>query len=103
MRSRPRWEFRRIPRHPVIDMDCRNCASSFRWERGGNMDEQDKQFESYLRQFRLRKPRSLPEIASMSRRSSMRWVLAAAAVVLVAGLSTLILHNAGNVSGPKVT
>src|SRR3954471_22431603 len=101
--SRMRWEFRQTPQHPVIDMVCRNCASSFRWERGIKMDEHDKQFESYLRQFRLRKPSALPEIASRSRRSSMRWVLAAAALVLVAGLSALILRNAGNPSAPKVT
>jgi cytochrome c5 len=67
------------------------------------MVEHDKQFESYLRQFRLRKPSSLPEIASMNRRSSMRWVLAAAAVVLIAGLSVLVVHNAGSGNGPKAT
>jgi hypothetical protein len=67
------------------------------------MDEHDKQFESYLRQFRLRKPGPLPEIASMRRRSSMKWALAAASVVLIAGLSVLLTHNAGSVSGPKAT
>jgi hypothetical protein len=33
----------------------------------------------------------------------MRWVLAAAAVVLAAGLSALFVHNEGNVIGPKAT
>jgi cytochrome c5 len=67
------------------------------------MDEHDKQFESYLRQFRLRKPGPLPEIASLSRRSSMRWVLAAATIVLIAGLSVLFVRDGGSGSGPKAT
>src|SRR4051794_35003154 len=67
------------------------------------MDEQDKQFESYLRQFRLRKPGPLPEIASMKHRRSVTWVLAAAAVVLAVGLSAVLVRKAGIGSGPKAT
>jgi len=67
------------------------------------MDEHDKQFESYLRQFRLRKPGPLPEIASLSRRSSMRWLVAAAAVVLIAVLSVVINNKGKTISGPKAT
>jgi hypothetical protein len=33
----------------------------------------------------------------------MKWALAAASVVLIAGLSVLLTHNAGSVSGPKAT
>jgi hypothetical protein len=67
------------------------------------MDEHDKQFESYLRQFRIRQPGPLPEIASMRRRSSMRWVLAAAAVVLIAGLSALFVRKDESTVGPQAT
>ena len=68
------------------------------------MDKHDEQFESYLRQFRLRQPGSLPEMASLKRRSSVRWGLAAAAaVVLVAALSIVLVRNSGNVGGPKAT
>ncbi len=65
------------------------------------MDRHDEQFESYLRQFRLRKPGPLPEIASLKRRSAVAWVLAAAAVVLAVGLSVVLVRNAGTVGGPR--
>src|SRR6187399_2159635 len=92
-------------------MDCRNCESSFRWERGASqgvaqgvaMDKHDKEFEAYLRQFRLRQPGPPPEIASASRRSSMGWLLVAAVVVLAVGISAVLVRNHGNGSGPKVT
>jgi hypothetical protein len=58
------------------------------------MDRHDEQFEVFLRQFQLRKPNPLPEMTSLSRRSTVRWVLAAAAVFLtVAVLSTLVFRN----------
>lgn len=65
------------------------------------MDRHDEQFESYLQQFRLRKPGPLPEIASLKRRSAVAWVLAAAAVVLAVGLSVVLVRNAGTVGGPR--
>ena len=68
------------------------------------MDEHDKQFESYLRQFQLRQPGPVPEIATLKRRSSVKWGLAAAAaVVFVAASSILFVRNSGNVAGPKAT
>jgi len=67
------------------------------------MDKHDEQFESYLRQFRLRQPGPLNEMASLKRRSSMKWVLAAATVVVVAGLSVLFVRNDGSGSSPKAT
>jgi len=65
------------------------------------MDKHDEQFESYLRQFRLRQPGPLPEMASMKRRSTAGWLLAAAAVVLAAGVSVVLVRNSGNGAGPK--
>src|SRR5882672_1444656 len=67
------------------------------------MDKHDEQFESYLRQFRLRQPGPLPEMASMKRRSSVTWLLVAAAVVLVAGLSMVLVRKSGGDVGPKAT
>lgn len=67
------------------------------------MDEHDKQFESYLRQFRLKNPAPLPELASLKRRSSVKWVLAAAAVVVAAGVSMVLVREAGSNAGPKAT
>src|SRR5688572_3667051 len=88
-------------------MDCRSCESSFRWERGANrgaiMDKHDKEFDAYLRQFRLRQPGRPPEIASASRRGSMGWLLAAAVVVLAVGISAVLVRNYGGGSGPKAT
>jgi len=67
------------------------------------MDEHDKQFESYLRQFRLKNPGPLPELASLKRRSAAKWVLAAAAVVLSIGVSMVLVRKPGSNAGPKAT
>jgi len=67
------------------------------------MDRYDKEFETYLRQFRLRQPGPPAEVASLRRRSSMRWVLAAAVVVLVIGLSAVLLRKPTSGAGPKAT
>jgi len=65
------------------------------------MDEHDKQFESYLRQFRLREPGPLPELICMKRRGTAAWLLAAAAVVLVVGGAVILGDTPRNGVGPK--
>jgi cytochrome c5 len=67
------------------------------------MDKHDKEFEAYLRQFRLRQPGPPPEMASVSPRGSMRWLIAAAVVVLTVGVSVVLVRNSGSGGGPKAT
>jgi len=68
------------------------------------MDKHDEQFETFLRQFKLRRPNPVPEMASFKRRRSMRWVVAAAAaLVFVVALSALFIRNSGRSGGPLAT
>src|SRR5262252_826853 len=71
-------------------MVCRSCASSFKSRKEAGMDNQDKDFEAFLGQYKLRQHRPFPEEVIVDRRRDHRWVLAVAAAA-VASLMTMVL------------
>src|SRR4026208_1492094 len=81
-------------------MDWENCGNSFRSRKGAGMDdpnkENDKEFETFLRQFQLRQARPLTESTSgqaASGRGKRRWIFAAGAGIALAFPSTSPLLN----------
>jgi hypothetical protein len=68
------------------------------------MDQYDKEFENFLKQFRLRQPGSLPTNTLLKRRSMVRWfIAAAAALILIVGLSSLFVRKSTDGAAPYAT
>ena len=68
------------------------------------MDQHDKEFEKFLKQFRLREPRALPANAWTRRRSMARWVIAAAAALILAvAVSSLFVRRSSGGAAPYAT
>jgi len=68
------------------------------------MDQYDKEFENFLKQFRLRQPGSLPANTLLKRRSMVRWfIAAAAALILIVGLSSLFVRKSTDGAAPYAT
>ncbi|HET9942714.1 MAG TPA: hypothetical protein VFR05_05200, partial [Terriglobia bacterium] len=60
------------------------------------MDRQDKEFEAFLQQFRLRKHRPFPEEPGVEVRTGWtrrRWILVAAAAAVVAAVSFPVIRQ----------
>ena len=70
------------------------------------MDNPDRDFEAFLRQFHLRRPKpfleEMPPVVPV-RRKRHSWVLAAAAVIVAALLSVSLLRNFLRPTGPSAT
>lgn len=66
------------------------------------MDNEDKEFESFLGQFELRQHRQFPQtIPPQELRKTHRWILAAAAVVVISILSVALLRNFSRPGSPS--
>lgn len=65
------------------------------------MDNEDKEFESFLSQFELRQHRQFPQaVPPQEFRKTRRWILAAAAVAVISILSFALLRNFSRVGSP---
>jgi ferric-dicitrate binding protein FerR (iron transport regulator)/cytochrome c5 len=70
------------------------------------MDNQDKEFESFLRQFQLRQPAALEDLTARPRQTlgkTYRWIPAAAAGIAVVLLSAALIRNAVVLGKPAAT
>src|SRR5262245_23183517 len=70
------------------------------------MDNQDREFESFLRQFRLRQPSGFENLIAERRqaiRRTHRWIPVAAAAVVVVLLSVALIRNVAVLGKPAAT
>ena len=68
------------------------------------MDRQDKEFEAFLQQFRLRKHRPFPEESRVEFNAGWprrRWILVAAAAVIVAAVSLPMIRQLSQTTSPS--